>query len=72
MDWKSIFIPLAANALITFLHHALYVRPAQVRIAALSARQNEALQAVVQQADQALQSRVDQVVAQGAEKLQGK
>ncbi len=72
MDWKSMFIPLFANAFLTFLHHALYVRPAQLKIKALSDAQNAQVAGVVGAVDSAVINAADNVVVKGAEKLSGK
>ena len=72
MDWKSMFIPFFANAMITWLHHALYVRPAQLKIKALSDAQNAEIAGVVKAADTGLINAADNVVVKGAEKLSGK
>ena len=71
MDWKAFFIPIAANALLTFLHHVLYVRPAQLKIKQLSAAQDAAWEAAAGAADAAVLRQVDSAVVHEANKLGG-
>ncbi len=69
MSWQSLFLPFAANALLTFLHHAFYVRPAQIKIKELSVAQNAKVAAVVSTADAALLNAVDKTVGAEVNKL---
>lgn len=69
MDFKAMLATFMANALVTFVHHVLYVRPAQLKIKQLTANENAVVTGVVTKADDSLIKTADSAIEAEATKL---